>query len=44
MKNFTLFVFAVFSAMLLSLNVNSQTILAIDRDGSAWAPEVFTDC
>ena len=44
MKNFTLFVFAVFSAMLLSLNVNSQTILAIDRDGSAWAPESFTDC
>ena len=44
MKKFTLFVFAVFSAMLLSLNVNSQTILAVDRDGSAWAPESFTDC
>ena len=43
MKKFTLFVFAVFSAMLLSLNVNSQTILAVDRDGSAWASD-FTDC
>lgn len=43
MKNFTLFVFAVFSALLLSINVNSQTILAVDRDGSAWSAD-FTDC
>jgi hypothetical protein len=44
MRKFTLIIMMVlFALMLTTYRSNSQNILVVDRDGSLWAPDSFTD-